>query len=714
MIEEANGSPSEPRMDLSSIVRRLVEILRRRWLTVATIVLVIFGAALITVMLLVPKYEAVARIKIDPSRSAAMGQLTDQSSIPDQSIVDTEVSAMQSLDIAQAVVRKLGLDRDPEFTRGLDPLRAGASAEEVDAHLNQVAGNVLKSTAATRERSTYIIEVATTSVDPIKAARVANMFAEEYIEASLGRRSDTAERQASYLEKRLNELSGQATTADSKLAEYRAQAGVISSGPGSTTVTDQQMAPLANQLATAQSEAAAAAAKVRAAESQVGSGGLDSVSAVLTSDVIRGLRSSRAQILQEQGEILTRYGPKHPETQKITQQLESIDQQIDAESRRIIAGLRSDATSASARAQSLASDLGRLRSQQARDTRSSAMADTYQRQADSAQAAYERLAEKAQASAQAAGSSILQAQIIEKATPPSSPSKPNKGLLLALGFIVAVATGLGAVTILEVANTGLLSIQEVQNLGIPVLATIPRLLSSQKSDGVSPVDLIVEKPVGSYAEAYRTVRSALILGRHDAPKVIAVASTLPDEGKTTTSLSLARIMALAGERTIVIDCDLRRAGLTKVAGITAEAGLVEVLRGEVPLRSAIVKDTVEGLDILPLSASFFSSEDMFSGDAMASLLTAIRRDYDHVLLDTPPLLGIADARTLVTMADAVTMVIKWNATPRNAVRAALEILHHDQANVAGAVLSMVDPSSEAYGALYYSEKYAEYYGERKR
>lgn len=716
IVDETGLGLSSPREELSSVIGRVIGTLKRRWLLIAAIMVVVFGAALVAVMLLTPKYEAVARIKVDPSRSAAMGQFTDTASIPDQSIVDTEVSVMQSLDVARAVVKKLGLDNDPEFTKGVDALPANATPADVDQRLNEVAGNVLAAMEAKREKATYVIELSTVSVDPVKAARITNMFATQYIDASLGRRSDTAIQQGSYLDKRLKELSSEASAADNKLAEYRARAGVMSSDSGgSSTVTDQQMAPLATQLASAQSEAAAAAAKVRAAEAQIRSGGLDGVSAVLTSDVVRALRSQRAAILQDQGDILSRYGPKHPESVKIAEQLRSIDEQIDSEAKRVIAGLRSDAISASARAASLSSDLANLRVQQAQDTRSSAVADTYQRQADSAQAAYERLAEKAQASAQAAGSSITQAQIVEQATPPSTPSKPNKGLLLALGFIVALVTSLGSVAALEIVNTGLVSIRDVQNMGIPVLAPVPLLSSARAKDGLekggSPADLIIARPVGFYAEAIRTLRGSLLLGRERGSRVIAIASTLPDEGKTTTTLSLARIMALAGEKTIVVDCDLRRMGLTRSAGISAPVGLVEVLKGEAALGSAIVADKVADLDVLPLANAIFSPEDLFSGEAMPALLARLKEKYDHVLLDTPPMLGVADARVLASIADGVAMVIKWNATPRNAVRSALELLHHDKANVVGGILAMVDRTAEAYGALYYSKSYGKYYRE---
>lgn len=691
---------------LSSMYRQVLEILRLRWRTLAATFVTIAVLGTAYTMMLTPRYQATARVKIDPSKSAALGQITDAaSSIPDQSVVETEVSVMRSHDIAAAVVAREHLLNDPEFTKGMPPLGARATPAQIADRTEAVAQAVLGRMSASREKATYIVEVGFTSTNPEKAARIANAFAETYIDASLTRRNGTASRQAEFLQKRLSSLSAQATAADERLASYRAASGVVQTGGGSTSVIDQQIAPLAGQLATAQSDAAAAASKVAAARAQIRTGGIDAVSAVLDSEVIKNLRSQRAQLLSEQGEVSTRYGPKHPETQRIAQQIRTIDQQILDEANRVIGGLESEARAASARAASLQANLNVLRGRQAQTTRASAMAETYERQADSSKQAYDRLAQQAQTSDQAASSSLSQAQVIENATPPSSPSKPNKRMLLAATFVGALLAGLGVVCLQELTSRGLRSIADVRRLGLDVLATVPRLGRGH----AAPADEVIAKPMSSFAEAYRVTRRSLASASSGRPMVVAITSTLPNEGKTTSALSLARIMAMAGEKTLLIDTDLRRAGLREATGITPERGLVELLHGDVTLAEAVVADQVEGLDLLPVAQANYSPEDLFSGDAMADLLTQVRGAYDRIVLDCAPLLGVADARTVAMLSDAVLMVIKWNATPRNAIATGLNWLARDKAPVTGALLTMVDRSVEAYGALYYSKKYAEYY-----
>jgi len=718
MIETTGYTPTKRSTDVSQIVKQATAILRRRWLMVATIIIVIFGATLAAVMTMTPKYEAVAFIKIDPSPGAAIGQMTERTGMPDQALVETEVSVMRSLENARAVVERLKLDQDAEFAQKLPPLAPGAPKAQVERRLDTVASAVLGGLTAERDKATYIVQLGYLSRDPVKAARIANAFAAEYMDANLGRRTGTAEREARFLDQRLSQLNAQAGAATQQMAEYKARAGVIgTAGGGVSTSIDQQIVPLAGQFATAQSEAAATDAKVRSAEQQIRAGNLDSIPGVLTSDVVRNLRAQRASVLDAKSEVMARYGPKHPETLRVTGQLEAIDEQIKDEANRIVAGLRADAISSRARAQSLAGELGNLRAQQATTTRSSAIADTYQRQADSAQSAYDRLAEKAQTSAQAAGSSISQAQVIEQATPPLTPSKPNKRALLAMGLLASLAVAVSAVAVLEIFNTGIMSVAEIESLGAPVLGTIPRLAASEwkkaDDDIRSPADHLLARPVSFYAEAYRAIRTSFILGHVNGAQVISIVSTLPDEGKTNSALSLARVMAMAGETTIVIDCDLRRAGLTKLAGLSVDAGLVEVIKGEIPLEEAICKDKAAGLDILPLSRSLFSPEDMFSGEAMLSVLATLRKRYRHIVIDTPPLLGLIDARTLAALSDAVAMVVKWNATPRQAVASALDLLQSDHTPISGVILTMVDSSVEAYGAMYYSKKYSSYYSEGK-
>jgi capsular exopolysaccharide synthesis family protein len=225
---------------------------------------------------------------------------------------------------------------------------------------------------------------------------------------------------------------------------------------------------------------------------------------------------------------------------------------------------------------------------------------------------------------------------------------------------------------------------------------------------VGPADLIIHKPVIPFGEAFRVARNTLRLGG-GGRKVLTMVSSLPNEGKTTSVVSMARIMAQAGDRVLLIDGDIRKASLTAMTVGEREKGLIELLHGDATLDEVLVKDSVGGLDIIPLAKPLFTAEDVFGSDAMKALIETNRDRYDQILIDTPPLLGVADARTLASLSDAVVLLIRWGSTPLNSIRSGLTWLEMDRAPVAGAMFTMVDPRSEAIGAMYYSRKYSSYY-----
>lgn len=245
MLTERLG---EPAADLApptgpGVIRALwsatIGMFRRRWRIFAVIAIVTFTVATALILMMPWKYEAVARVKIDPSPNAALGQMSGER--PDQNIFDTEVNVMRSRNIAAAVVDKLNLGGNTAFTKGLKPLPANATPAERDKREEELADRLLGHLDTARDKMTYIVNVGYTASDPRLAADVANAFANEYIAYSIGKRSGTASRETSYLDQRLSELNQQAAQADAQLAQYRAQSGIVNDGDA--TVTGQQISP---------------------------------------------------------------------------------------------------------------------------------------------------------------------------------------------------------------------------------------------------------------------------------------------------------------------------------------------------------------------------------------------------------------------------------------------------------------------------------------
>ena len=701
-MEDSGAGGHEPQ-DVASMVKDALGILRRRYLMFSVVTAAIFALFVIWLLQMTPMYMATARVRIDPKPIAASGTLDQSPSLPDQSIVDTEINVVKSRDIAAAVVDQLKLTRNPEFTEGLNDKDNPVSPAE---RLEIVIARVMGGLKVEREKSTYLFDVTYKSKNPTTAAAVANAFAQNYIRFTVQRRTGTATQQYEWLDKRLANLSTQAKAADAALAQYQAANGLTTSGMTASTITDQQIAPLSSQLASAQATAAAARSDLNVAQAQMASGGATAASSVLNSPAIAALRQNRAATQQQLSQLATRYGPKHPQTIQAQQQLAAIDQQIQDEAHRIVGELQARARAADAQAGSLSGDLSRLRGEQASNARSAVPADALRRDAEAKHNAYNQLAAVTQQVDQLAENSLSQAQIIESAQPPLGPSSPKTKMILAGGLLVALICGFGIVTVQELLSSTFKRTEDVERvLGLPFLASVP--LVGAKAG--KPTDTLVDRPMSAFAEAFRAVRGSLSPITGDAPRVVAMVSTLPGEGKTTSALALARIMAMSGERTVLVDCDMRRSGLSSLVQLDSRVGLLDVLRDDADLEGAISRDQVPGLDVIGNLRGSFEATDLFGSGRMADLLAVLRQRYDRVILDTPPLLGVADARAVAARVDAVVLVVRWDHSVRNAVKSAVKWLRHDHAPIAGAVLTMVNPRSEAFGALYYSRAYANYY-----
>jgi succinoglycan biosynthesis transport protein ExoP len=693
---------------LSDLVTQIRDVVRRRWLTLALIAAAVLTLGIVLILMMTPQYTASARVRIDPSRNplASTPQEAQQALSPEA--IETEVTVLKSMDLSRAVVRRLGLQNDPEYTKFMTDNLASAAMSAEQREIT-IASQLQGGLSVDREKLTYILGVRFTSRDPVKAAKIANAFAQTYIDSKVGSKTGTSQRQADFFQKRLEALGREVRSAEAQVAAYRAQAGIrgATEGYAGTTIADQQVAPLTSSLANAESEAAAARSNLAAAQQQIRAGGIDAVSEVLSSQVIADLRRQRAEVLRSQGEVQARYGERHPESIRVRDQLAGIDAQLREESTRVVASLRANAAAAEARADSLRGTMHRLEGEQASSTRAAALAASLEREAAAKRNAYDKMSQLSLESTQSAQNQIAQAEIVDAAQPPNRPSAPNKPLLITLAAIVALGAGAGTIAIQEMLVSGLRTVDDVETqLGIPVLSAVPKVPRT-----ANPANLLLEKPTSLYAESLRIARAAILGVKGGAsPHVIAITSALPSEGKTTTALSFARILAANNSRTLLIECDVRRAAMRHLVGERPKGpGLVEVLHGEARVDEAITPGDVPGLDHLLVRDTYFSSEDLFGTGAMEDLLTGMRQRYDLIVLDLPPLVGLADGRFLAAQADTVALVIRWDSTPASAASSALSWLRSDGAHVSGAIYTMVDSSAEAIGGLYYSKKYSAYY-----
>ena len=733
-------SPPNDRVEFRSI---LTIFQRRLWLLLV-VAGVIFGIAVIVTLTQTPTYTATARVMLDvdrqevaPTEGGQSQQTAAQAS--SEAAIDTQVQVIRSRALAIQVVRDLGLDRDPEFNPALSEPASSPNLVEraklavrqgldratppdarpnppgsADAAMDDIVDNVLRGLSTERAGMSYAIDLFYSGPDPEKAARIANSFANLYTRYTLTQKVDENQQAVGLLDSRIEDLRQQAEQDTAAVQQYRIANNLLSSSGAS--LTEQEISAYNQQVTSARAQAAEDIARLNTARGQVRSGSAgDDVGEALGSPVVQSLRSQRAAVSAKVADLQGRYLPRHPEILTAQRELADIDSQIQAEINRVLSNLEAKARVSNERLASLQGSLGGARGSLRANNQAMVQLDELTRKAETSQSLYESyLARLGQTSA-AEGTLRADSRVISAARTPLSPSAPNIILNLALGALVGLGAGVVVAYLAELMSSSFTTGDEVESrLGRSYLGSIP-MVSSVEGAGNTPVDSVVTHPRSAFAESFRSLRTSLQFAGETDAQVVVITSSLPQEGKTTTSINLARSAALQGKSVLVIDGDLRKRGLNRlVKGNKSLGGLLEVLGGEVALKDAVILDEATGAMLLPVGKTTHDTADLLTGSAMDNLLVELRQTYDLVVIDAPPVLAIAEARGLAAKADAVVFVVRWRKTAEQAVRTALRLLPPDQTRIAGILLTRVDMRKQArfgYGdASYYYKQYKNYYG----
>jgi capsular exopolysaccharide synthesis family protein len=293
------------------------------------------------------------------------------------------------------------------------------------------------------------------------------------------------------------------------------------------------------------------------------------------------------------------------------------------------------------------------------------------------------------------------AQLVSAATVPAEPSSPRLSIAFVLSLGLALGLGLAVGFLAEALDEGFGSADDVERkTGIPALASVPKLRRNELRQTASlqnPSAYLLERQMSPFTEAFRVLRTTILFAAgQPKTQVVAITSALPNEGKTTVSLCLARVAALSGQRVLLVDCDLRRRSLKEVLDIEPSVGLLQVLSGEANWRQAVYLDEASGMSVLPLSGSGFTPKEIFGAEDMSRLLADLRGSFDLIVLDCAPVLAVAETRVAVAKADCAVVVTRWQKTPLRAVRATLQQLNDAGANIRGIALNGVDRRAPGY------------------
>jgi capsular exopolysaccharide synthesis family protein len=740
---DPNARAADDELNLREVWRALM---RRKLVLLVPVALLTLGVFLWAKQQ-PPMYTAEALLHIE-NRDAQVIQIQGvvEEMIASPATIESEIEYLGSPAFLRRTVEQLDLINDPEFAPWLveeepgpvgaffelvNPLRYipedwwallegredGADGPPLDLETRRM-NNVIRAVQARlgveQVGRSYVISLSFLSEDPMKAARIANALAEEYLVSQVEAKYAAAERATEWLGERINELRGQVLAAEAKIVEYRTQNHIVNTQADNPLTL--QFFQLNTQLALAQAERAGAEARLSQARSVLDSSGVSTAALVLGSPLMDSLREQETELLRKIADMRSVYGENHPAMVNTRSEIGSVRAKMQDEVRRIVQELDDEVSVAVAREKELQTSMERLQGEAARVDLAGVELGALQNEVETNRELFQTFLSRFREIVEQQGLQEADARILSSADPPNGPSHPRTMLLTVVAFAGSLVLGVLLVFLIERwdSDYGFRSADETQAaLGVRALALVPDL-SRRETQGVAAEDYILLKPNSAYAEALQRIRTSLFLsdGEHP-PKSILVTSSVPLEGKSTIAASLARQSARSGLRVILIDADLRRPRLHELLGLANQNGLSDVLTGRADPEAAIKRDEKSGLDFLPAGVGVISPPDLFRSSTMRILLEETAAYYDLVIIDSPPVAAVSDSFTLSGLVDKAIYVIRWETTPRNVALAGIRQMLDAGADLAGVILSRVDVRKHArYGYAdsgYYQGSYRKYY-----
>jgi capsular exopolysaccharide synthesis family protein len=675
----------------------------------------------------------------------------------------TQFEVLKSRSVAARVIRALDLASDERFTGGdkpsflrivLDWVRSllpkgpeGEPVEEfgldpklIDRYLDHLDVDPV--------RNSRLVKVSFTSPDPRLAAEVANRHAEEFTNASLEQRLALTVRAKEFLERELAKAKDRVDAAEAALNRFRKEKGIVSLDGGPTDVVSERLADLNKRHTEAQAERIRLEGQYRLIQKR----DYESLPDVLASPLIALLKAEVAKLEAEQAELAKKFKPGYPKMGEAIARTTEAKVRLDAEVRKIVAGIESAYLAAKSREESLERELEEQRQRALLQKDVGADYATLQRDVETARGLYANLLQRLKDVDVAEEIKVSNVSVVDEAAPPVRPSKPKTLLNLLLASFLGLGLGLGLAFFLEYLDDTLRTPEEVERrLGLPTLGIVPdfdrplpayayanggsrrearRLGRARPTEGAESRngsesrELVVSAaPTSVVAEAYRTIRTAVLLSSADSPpQVILFTSGAAGEGKTVTAVNQAMTLVQSGARVVLVDADIRKPRLHSLFRVANGQGLSTLLAGQSELEAvlhAVALTNGNGAQRLAGAGELFvipsgpmppNPAELLSGRTMRETLARLRERFDFVVLDSPPVLPVTDAVLLSTLADGVVLVVRAQDTPTDVARKSCERLRYARAKILGVVLNDVDLTGGDYGGYY--ERYYSYYGER--
>ena len=654
---------------------------RRRWL-IAGVLVACMGSAVAYNALATKVYEARARLLIEPE--SAQVTLFRPLVPEDQGRVDyfvTQMEVLRSRALARQTLDALQL-------LSTDPQRQSA---QIDAFM----GSLTVSPVRTVSGESRVVSLTFRSPVAATSAQLANRLAKAFVDQNLDVRREGSRQASKWLIERLAELRQQVTVSQQELQKYRERSDAVSL-EDPQNIVQQKLAQLNTAVTSARTERVEKQAIYEQLEAARASGvPLDTLPQILSNTFVQGLKSELAGLQRERLQQADRLGPSHPDMVKLDAAIANARQRLDAEMSKVVEGLRNDYVNVRARERGLVAALNEQKQQVLALSQQSIGYAAIQRDAASTQQIFESILQRVKETDLSAELQTNNARILDVAEVPRSPIWPRPQLNLMVALLVGCFGAFGLAIGLEYLNPRIARPDDVSEaLGVPLLGTAPKVAGLQ--EGVRADEL---PPI--FLEALRAIRTRILLSPvTSVARTLAVTSTNPGEGKTMVASSLAVSLAAAGKRVLLIDADMRRPQQHRVFDTVRSPGLANVLAGQVKASDALVRTVTPGLFVLPAGAGVERASDLLDSERLKQIISEFGDRFDLVILDSPPVLAVADASIIGNAVSAVLFVVAAGQTSRDVAQLALDRLGSVQAYVAGVVLNKFKHDRHDY---YYAE-----------
>ena len=678
---------------------------KNKWLILAcTVMSIVCATAYVATT--TPVYEAAATIRIDPSRAGSLG-LSDLLSLAgggggDQ--VQTEMAILKSDEVALATLNSLS-DGDFRAFSGFDKRLMNFKPSEQPLTFQQegVLGRFKQGLTTKQADGTQIVTVSIRNSNPQLAAIIANHLVSAYIRQNFDSRFSSVSQATVWLSEQMDQLKDRAANAQKKLAAFQEANNLLGADLSNNTTTDR-IKMLNDRLTSAEGDRIIKEAQLRAAEA----GDPTVLISLFPDPDLQSLQSQQANLFAQYTQLSSKFGPAYPPLAEIKQQMVKTAAKIQGDIGVILGRLKEDYGASSSVENTLRNEYASEMEKAYALNRKQADYAVLVAEGTSSRELYDTLQYKLQQAVVDAGLNSVNMMIVDRARAPMTPIEPKKTLIVAFGLLLGLSAGVGSALLRESLSDQIQSISQLESASkFATLAAIPHSdVSDGKPDEGKRREIMhlvsLSEPKSRQAESYRSLRNSVLLSSIDKPpKTILVTSSLPGEGKSSTSANYSVVLAQKGAKVLLVDADLRRPTLHRYFGVLNTEGLSDRLMGEdLEMKFLAPVESLPNLHFVPAGMTVAFPSEALGSAKFKSLVEEWETLYDYIILDSAPLLTVSDSLPIASWADTVVLVVRAGMTPMKALLRTKAILARVHANIAGAVLNdttSINADSGYYG-----------------